>query len=115
MKSGILKSLAIAIFTGFVASCSNGNDDGQIATYTVSVTATDGGTAVADRDTYTEGEEVVVTATADEGFSFLGWYDNEDEVATDGVYTLSCRQEMLYCRLVSVRIYPLLQKQSIWF
>ena len=89
MKNEMMKSLAIALFAGFVLSCSEsgGNDPEPQPTYTVTVSATEGGTVSADKTACPAGEEVSVAATADEGYRFAGWYENETAVATEAVYS----------------------------
>ena len=89
MRHGIIKSLAIALFAGFAFSCSEsgGTEPEPQPTYTVTVSATEGGTAAANKNTCPEGEEVTATATADEGYLFTGWYENEEAVATEPVYS----------------------------
>lgn len=89
MRHGIIKSLAIALFAGFAVSCSEngGNDPEPQPTYTVTVSAIEGGAATTDKNTCTEGEQVTVTATANEGYLFTGWYENEEAVATEPVYS----------------------------
>ena len=87
MKLGIFKSLAFILFAGFAISCSENNENDPEPTYTVTVSATEGGTATVNKTTYTEGDEVTVTATANEGYLFNGWYEDEESVATDAVYS----------------------------
>ena len=89
MKPGIFKSLAIALSAGFAIACSesSGNAPEPQPTYTVTVSATEGGAAVADKNTCKEGERVTVTATANEGYLFTGWYENDETVATDAIHT----------------------------
>lgn len=72
-----------------IVSCGESADDIMTASYTVNVTATDGGSATADKSTYTEGEQVTVTATAETGYSFSGWYEGENQIATDAVYAFA--------------------------
>ena len=89
MRLGIIKNQVIALLAAFAISCSesNGNDPEPQSTYTVTLSATEGGIVVADKNTCTAGEEVTVTATADEGYLFAGWYENEEAVATETVYS----------------------------
>ena len=91
MKLGIIKSLAIVLSAGFAVSCSeSGRNDPELQlTYTVTVSATEGGIAAANKNTCPEGEEVTVTATADEGYLFTGWYENEETVATEAAYSFA--------------------------
>lgn len=87
MKHGIIKSLAIALLAGFAVSCSESGENEPQPTYTVKVSAAEGGTAAANKNTCPEGEEVTATATADEGYLFAGWYENGEAVATEAVHT----------------------------
>ena len=87
MKHGIIKSLAIALLAGFAVSCSESGENEPQPTYTVTVSAAEGGTAAANKNTCPEGEEVTATATADEGYLFAGWYENGEAVATEAVHT----------------------------
>ena len=41
--------------------------------YTLSVSSTEGGTVSSEGGTYDEGAEVTITATANEGYAFIGW------------------------------------------
>ena len=89
MKHEIIKSLTIALLAGVVLSCSESgeNDPEPQPTHTVTVSVTEGGTASADKTVCPAGKEVTATATADEGYLFAGWYENEATVATEAVYT----------------------------
>lgn len=88
MKLGIFKSLTIVLFAGFAISCSKDNGiESEQQTYTVTVSATEGGTATVNPNTCTEGENVTAAATADEGYLFVGWYENGEAIATDVVYS----------------------------
>ena len=54
--------------------------------YTVTVNKTEGG-AVAGAGKYVEGEEVTLIATANEGYNFIGWFEEEGkEVSKDATY-----------------------------
>ena len=87
MQLQSFKILVLTLLAGFAASCSSDNGDEVQATYTVTVSASEGGTAVTNKKSCTEGEEVTVTATAKEGYLFVGWYENEAVVVKDAVYT----------------------------
>ena len=110
MRHGIIKSLAIALFVGFAFSCSDsgGNAPDPQPTYTVTVSATEGGTAAANKNTCPEGEEVTVTATAAEGYLFAGWYENEEAVATEPVYSfvMPARNVVLQARFEQEAVAP---------
>ena len=60
-----------------------------INTYTVTATATEGGT-VTGADTYKHGEEVTLTATANPGYKFTGWSDGE----TDNPYSFTITEDV---------------------
>ena len=47
--------------------------------YTLTVTASEGGTASTEGGTYEEGTEVTITANANEGYSFTGWEGNDNQ------------------------------------
>ena len=49
-----------------------------IPVYTLSVSAGEGGTVSSEGGTYEEGTEVTITATPNEGYSFVRWGDIED-------------------------------------
>lgn len=88
MKFSILKSLTIVLFAGFAISCSKDKGiESEQQTYTVTVSATEGGIATVNPNTCTEGENVTAAATADEGYLFVGWYENGEAIATDVVYS----------------------------
>lgn len=56
-----------------VAACSDDNETAGPEKYTVTVTAADNGTAIAEPATCEAGETVTLTATPDEGFLFVKW------------------------------------------
>ena len=47
-----------------------------VTQYTLTVSATEGGTVSTEGGTYDEGTEVTITATANEGYRFTGWGGN---------------------------------------
>ena len=49
------------------------------AQYTLTVTASEGGTVSTEGGTYEEGTEVTITANANEGYSFTGWEGNDNQ------------------------------------
>lgn len=86
----IISGLLIATLLSLgMESCGGSADDMQPASYTVSVTATKGGHATTDKETSIEGEQVTVTATAETGFSFRGWYEGESRIATTAEYSFA--------------------------
>ena len=58
----------------------------EINTYTVTVTANEGGTAEGGA-TVNHGESITVNAAANEGYHFAGWLVNDEVVSTDAEYT----------------------------
>lgn len=111
MKYGIIKSLAITLLSGFAVCCTEngGNEPESQPTYTVTVSATEGGTATVNKTTCTEGDEVLVTATANAGYFFAGWYENEELVATDAVYSfvMPTRDIVLQARFEQEAVAPI--------
>ena len=65
-------------------------DPNAPVTHTVSVTANpaESGTVSGDGE-YEEGEEVTVTATANDGYKFVNWTENGEVVNTDASYTFT--------------------------
>ncbi len=55
-------------------------------TVIVNVTATEGGT-VEGAGEYELGANVTLTATADAGYNFVGWFDGETQVSAEATYT----------------------------
>lgn len=78
--------LVIMLLSAVAFSCSKNTDEEPTVNYTVSVTATNGGTATANKSTYTEGEQVTVTAAAESGYTFEGWYEGENSLSTEATY-----------------------------
>lgn len=57
--------------------------------YSVTVTATEGGTASASENTAVEGGEIILTATPNEGYSFFEWVTKSDIVISqDGKFRM---------------------------
>lgn len=72
-----------------LTACSDNDlpdDDATSVSYVLNVTASEGGSASAERSEYRAGEEVVVTATPDDGFYFVEWSESETSVSADPVY-----------------------------
>lgn len=86
IKCTIGSLLTMILLSLVMVSCGGSADDILPASYTVSVTVTGGGSATADKSTYTEGEQVTVTATAQSGYTFDAWYDGENSLSTDATY-----------------------------
>ena len=99
MKHGIIKSLAIALLAGFAVSCSESGENEPQPTYTVTVSAAEGGTAAANKNTCPEGEE---------GYLFAGWYENGEAVATEAVHTfvMPARNVVLQARFEQEAVAP---------
>ena len=57
----------------------------ESTTYTVTVNATEGGTA-SGGGTYSDGTNVTISATASEGYEFKGWTENSSIVSTEASY-----------------------------
>ena len=51
----------------------------QIPVYSISVSAEEGGSVSSEGGDYSEGEQVTITATPDEGYEFSGWSDGNTE------------------------------------
>ena len=45
----------------------------ELVEYTLTVSASEGGTVSTEGGTYDEGTEITITATASEGYRFTGW------------------------------------------
>ena len=59
----------------------------NFATYKVTVTASEGGTAKASKTQVGHNGQVTLTATPQEGYSFVNWTVNGEEVSKDATYT----------------------------
>lgn len=101
MKHGIIKSLAIALLAGFAVSCSESGENEPQPTYTVTVSAAEGGTAAANKNTCPEGEEVTATATADEGYLLPDGTKTRKRLQRRPFIRSSCRRETSCCRHAS--------------
>lgn len=88
-KCTIGSLLTIMLLSLCMVSCSGNADDVLPASYTISVSATEGGRATTDKTVSAEDGQVTVTATAETGFSFEGWYEGENQISTDAVYTFT--------------------------
>jgi len=73
--------------------------------YTLTVSATEGGTVSTEGGTYDEGTEVTITATANEGYRFTGWEGNN---ATSESLTVTLNSDQNYQALFElIPIYTL--------
>jgi hypothetical protein len=59
-----------------------------LPTISVSVSPAEGGT-VTGGGTYEQGQSCTLTATANEGYAFVNWTENGNEVSTDATYTFT--------------------------
>ena len=50
-----------------------------VNTYSLAVTAGEGGSVSSEGGDYSEGEQVTITATAEEGYRFIGWSDGSTQ------------------------------------
>ena len=67
--------------------------------YTISVSATEGGTATVNgvsSVTVKEGSAITLVAVADEGYEFIGWTMNGDVVSNDAIYTINVTASVEY-------------------
>ena len=62
----------------------------EIVTYTVSVTLSDSAAgSVTGAGTYEENESVTLTAAANAGYQFVGWFEGETQLSTNATYTFT--------------------------
>ena len=64
--------------------------------YTINVTAGEGGSASASAATVEHGSEVTLTAVANDGYLFAGWYDGDVLVSTEANYTFTATSDINY-------------------
>lgn len=84
----ILRVLPIVALVTSVAACSDDNEEPLVEErYSLTLTADNGGSVSSAQNEYAEGEEVTVTAIPDEGYYFTAWYENEQSVSVNPVYT----------------------------
>lgn len=60
----------------------------ESVTHTITVNATEGGTA-SGGGTYSDGTSITVTAAASEGYEFMGWTENSSILSDDADYTFT--------------------------
>ncbi len=60
----------------------------QIESYTIAVSATEGGTATGSGN-YEYGTTITLMATAETGYQFVNWTENGEEVSTDASYSFT--------------------------
>ena len=72
----------------------------------VSVVSTEGGEVKFQDGKYAEGQGLSITATPDEGYSFLGWKVNDEVVSTNATYSFSVSEDVtltaVFAKAVSV-------------
>lgn len=64
--------------------------------YTIKVTAGEGGTAEVSETEVLKGTKVTLTATPNDGYSFVNWTLNGEEVSTNATYTVTVRSDIEY-------------------
>lgn len=81
--------LSIALLVSATA-CSNdelpGDEPGDGTFYSLSLTASEGGTVSAERTEFRAGEEVSATAMPDDGYYFVEWTENGTSVSSEPAY-----------------------------
>ena len=65
-------------------------------TYTISVSSGEGGTAVASKSSVQSGGSVTLTATPNEGYSFVNWTVDGVEVSKENPYTTKITEDVEY-------------------
>jgi len=70
-----------------------------VTQYTLTVSATEGGTVSTEGGTYDEGTEVTITATANDGYRFTGW---EGNTSTSESLTITINSNVTYQALFEV-------------
>ena len=104
MKKLFSLSTILLIAFVFIYSCSTEEEDttpppSVVATpepeppaptqYTLTVSAGEGGTVSTEGGTYDEGTEVTITATPEEGYEFVGWFNENGGLVSDEIsYTV---------------------------
>lgn len=87
-----LKSVLRLTFAAMLMSmtaCSDGHileDEETLVQYSLTLTAGSGGNVSTGQNEYQAGEEVTVTATANEGYAFTAWLENGETVSDSPVY-----------------------------
>ena len=68
----------------------------QMPTYTISVSATNGGTATASASSMAKGGSVTLIATPSSGYRFVNWTVNGTEVSTENIFIATITANALY-------------------
>ncbi|MBR3907243.1 MAG: C10 family peptidase [Bacteroidaceae bacterium] len=68
----------------------------EINTYTINVTAEGNGVANTNAATVEHGGEVTLTAEANDGYEFAGWYNGEEFVSAEANYTFNVTSDINY-------------------
>ena len=64
--------------------------------YTIKVTAGEGGEVTPTEETVLNGSKVTLTATPNEGYGFVSWTVNGEEVSTSATYTVTVTKDVEY-------------------
>ena len=109
MRGGIIRLEEIGGVAYTLTTLSPGNGGGfnitgggdAPMTYTISVTAGDGGTVTingeaTDTKRVIKGSEVALAASANDGYSFTGWYNGKDLVSNENPYTFTATTDITY-------------------
>ena len=94
--NGETKVNEVANFEFAVTSDINYTANFKKKSYTVAASATEGGTASASAETVEHGSEVTLTAEANEGYEFAGWYNGETKVSDANPYTFTVTSDINY-------------------
>lgn len=81
--------LALVAMLMSMAACSDGHmleDEETLTQYSLTLSAGNGGRVSTPANEYQAGEEVTVTAVADEGYAFRAWLENGETVSEAPVY-----------------------------
>lgn len=89
MNTQNLKTTIFALLAVLMCACSDSDDTSTQATYTLTVSATEGGTVNTEKMTYMPEESVTVTATADDGYHFIGWFEADELVSSEATYSFA--------------------------
>ena len=68
----------------------------KFATYKITVLAGEGGTAKASKSQVEHNGQVTLTATSNEGYSFVNWTVNGEEVSKEVTYTITVTKDVEY-------------------